>query len=187
MDQILTTNVECVQKNLYSIRIPGAAKNIVELMHFLEAEAEYVDVVNAEYLDENRIHKISVNLIGEKMNLTGEDGERYILDIIEPFLCHPKDRKKRIPFAERLKYSNINDQLEEFYKADEENHAVFCLVMDKKTKHINGVILGERDNIMSGIAHSLSRDNDLLMDVAQVVQRKLLEGAIDALNEIKDK
>lgn len=84
-------------------------------------------------------------------------------------------------------YEEVNQKVTEFYERDEENRAVFLLLMDKKTERINGCILGERKNIMSGVAHSLRRDDKLLMDIAEVTQTLLLEGAIDALNEIKDK
>ena len=84
-------------------------------------------------------------------------------------------------------YEAVIEKATEFYERDEENRAVFLLMMDKETEHINGCILGERNNIMSGIAHSLSKDEHLLMDVTHVTQQLLLEGAIDALKEIKDK
>ncbi|MBR6830312.1 MAG: hypothetical protein IKM83_06840 [Paludibacteraceae bacterium] len=166
----------------YRIEIPRN-QNVGILILHLERKVNDVKVVSVDFNEKADI--IDVNLVNEARDYTVDEAKDFLFREVcnvFPGLLETPVQNKDIEL-----YEAINEKATEFYERDEENHAVFLLLMDKKTEHINGCILGERNNIMSGIAHSLRRDDKLLMDIAEVTQALLLEGAIDALNEIKDK
>lgn len=166
----------------YRIEIPRN-QNVGILILHLERNVNDVKVVSVDFNEKADI--IDVYLVNEARDYTVDEAKdflfREVCNVFPGLLETPVQHK------DMELYEAINEKATEFYERDKENHAVFLLLMDKKTEHINGCILGERNNIMSGIAHSLRRDEKLLMDFAEVTQTLLLEGAIDALKDIKDK
>lgn len=180
-------SVEHVDGNQFRIIIPENVKNIGKLILYLTKDKIF-EVKNVSYSEAELSQVINVRFIGDEC-VTFEKIEG-VCDFIRHTVMVQLPELAEAPCIsekDRDLYEAVNEKATEFYERDEEKHAVFLLMMDKKTKHINGCILGERNNIMSGIAHSLSKDEHLLMDVIHVTQQLLLEGAIDALKEIKNK
>lgn len=166
----------------YRIEIPRD-QNVGILILHLERNVNDVKVVSVNYNEKAYI--IDVYLVNEARDYSVDEAKNFLF--YEACKVLPGFSETPVKHEDIQLCEAVNEKVTEFYERDEENHAVILLMMDKKTEHINGCILGERNNIMAGIAHSLSKDEHLLMDVTHVTQQLLLEGAIDALKEFKDK
>lgn len=176
--------VEHLQGFNYKVTISKTVDEIANAILALSRIDEDFSICKADFEKDSGNLIIIVRALGDQQDKCTEDVERFLADFIEQAI---REKPDMVSHKDHELIEGVLDELTKFYEEDEKNHAVFLLLMDKKTEHINGCILGERNNIRSGIAHSLRRDDKLLMDIAEVTQTLLLEGAIDALNEIKDK
>ena len=179
--------IKHLEKADYRIFIPESVNRLGFLILHIERNVEDMKITQLGYDPEKKANTLDVYLCAEEFQKAEqEECKRYIHSVVTSILPELEE-PAMVSHKDHELYEEVNQKVTEFYERDEENHAVFLLLMDKKTEHIDGCILGERNNIMSGIAHSLRRDEKLLMDFAEVTQTLLLEGAIDALKEIKDK
>ena len=168
MDEIKKIAIKHLQETCYRIFIPESEDPLGFLILHIERNVDDMKITQLGYNSEKKAKTLDVRLNPDKFkNAEEEQCKSYIFDVVVDFLPE-LGNPAMLSYKDHELIEGISDNLTEFYKKDEENRAVVYLIMDKSTERINGIILGERNNLLSGIRHALSKDNQLLADISDL-------------------
>lgn len=157
--------VEHLKGFSYKVTISKTVDQIANAVLALSRLDEDFSICAAEFDKDCRNHIIIVRALGDQQDKCAEDVERFLADFIEQVI---RKEPAVVSLKDHELIEGVSDELTKFYEKDEENRAVVCFIMDKNTERINGMILGERNNLLSGINHALSKNNQLLADISDL-------------------
>ena len=175
--------VEHLEGSVYKVTISKTVDQIANAVLALSRIDEDFVICKADFCKDSGNHIIIVRAIGDQQDKRTEDVERFLADFIEeaiskePAVVSHKDHEL---------IEGVLDELTKFYKENKENRVVVCLIMDKNTERINGIILGERNNLLSGIRHALSKDNQLLADISDLCLQMISSHMVNIVRESKE-
>lgn len=149
----------------YKVTISKTVDEIANAVLALSRIDEDFVICKADFDKDSGNHIIIVRASGDQQDECAENVERFLADFIEKAI---RKEPAMVSHKDHELIEGVSDELTKFYEEDEENRAVVCLIMDKNTERINGMILGERNNLLSGINHALSKNNQLLADISDL-------------------
>ena len=168
MDEIKKFAIKHLQETCYRIFIPESQDPLGFLLLHIERNVDDMKITQLGYASEKKAKTLDVRLNPDKFkNAEEEQCKSYIYNVVVDFLPE-LENPAMVSHKDHELIEGVSDELTKFFEEDEENRAVVCLIMDKNTERINGIILGERNNLLSGINHALSKNNQLLADISDL-------------------
>lgn len=167
----------------YKVTISKTVDQIANAVLALSRIDEDFAICKADFDNDSENHVIIVRAIGDQQDQRTEDVERFLADFIEKAI---RKEPAIVSHKDHELLEGVSDALTKFYNENEESRAVVCLIMDKNTERINGVILGERNNLLSGIRHALSKDNQLLAEISDLCLQMISSQIANIVRESKD-
>lgn len=157
--------VEHLEGSVYKVTISKTVDQIANAVLALSRIDDDFAICKADFCKDSGNHIIIVRALGDQQDKCAEDVERFLADFIEQAL---RKEPAMVSNKDHELIEGVSDELTKFFEEDEENRAVVCLIMDKNTERIKGIILGERNNLLSSIRHALSKDNQMLADISDL-------------------
>lgn len=152
----------------YRIFIPESVNRLGFLILHIERNVVDMKITQLGYDSEKKANTLDVHLCAEEFQKAEqEECKRYIYSVVT-YILPELEEPSMVSHKDNELIEGVSDELTKFYEEDKENRAVVCLIMDKNTERINGIILGERNNLLSGINHALSKNNQLLADISDL-------------------
>lgn len=169
--------IEHLEKADYRIFIPESVNRFGFLILHIERNVDDMKITQLGYDPEKKANTLDVHLCSEEFQKAEQfECKSYIASVVTEMLSELAE-PAMVSHKDHELIEGVSDELTKFYEKDEKNRAVVCLIMDKNTERINGVILGERNNLLSGIRHALSKDNQMLADISdlclQMISRQM--------------
>ena len=169
MDEIKKFAIEHLEKADYRIFIPESVNRLGFLILHIERNVEDMKITQLGYDPEKKANTLDVYLCSEEFQKAEqEECKRYIYSVVT-YILPELEEPAMVSHKDYATMGKINELLTGFYKGDEKNRAVICLIVDNNTEKISGTIFGDNYIILSAIEHWFRKvDISLLNDISQL-------------------
>lgn len=175
MDEIKKFAIKHLEKADYRIFIPESVNRFGFLILHIERNVDDMKITQLGYDPEKKANTLDVYLCSEEFQKAEQfECKSYIASVVTEILPELQE-PAMVSHKDHELIEGVSDELTKFYEKDKENRAVVCLIMDKNTERIKGVILGERILLLSGIRNALSKDNKMLVDISDLCLQMMME------------